>query len=56
MAVLLAIIDRTPVWACVMLVVFLGLSPFVPEPHLWEKLKLLGAGQLVRPAQEDLFR
>jgi hypothetical protein len=31
----------------------LGLSPFVPEPHLWEKLKLLAAGTLVRPI--DIF-
>ena len=29
--------------------IFLGLSPFAPEPHLWEKLKLLAAGNLVRP-------
>ena len=27
----------------------LGLAPFVPEPHLWEKLKMLSAGNLVRP-------
>jgi len=31
----------------------LGLAPFVPEPHLWEKLKMLGAGTLVRPL--DIF-
>jgi hypothetical protein len=31
----------------------LGLSPFVPEPHLWEKLKMLAAGTLVRPI--DIF-
>jgi hypothetical protein len=27
----------------------LGLAPFHPEPHIWEKLKLLAAGDLVRP-------
>lgn len=27
----------------------LGLAPFFPEPHLWEKLKMLAAGTLVRP-------
>lgn len=27
----------------------LGLAPFVPEPHVWEKLKMLVAGVLVRP-------
>ncbi|MBR9652006.1 RND transporter [Thalassovita aquimarina] len=31
----------------------LGLAPFAPEPHLWEKLKMLVAGTLVRPI--DIF-
>ncbi|NBD29721.1 MAG: RND transporter [Alphaproteobacteria bacterium] len=31
----------------------LGLAPFVPEPHIWEKLKMLFAGQLVKPI--DIF-
>ena len=31
----------------------LGLAPFVPEPHLWEKLKMLAAGDLTRPL--DIF-
>ncbi len=31
----------------------LGLAPFVPEPHIWEKLKMLVAGNLVRPI--DIF-
>jgi hypothetical protein len=31
----------------------LGLAPFVPEPHIWEKLRLLVAGNLVRPI--DIF-
>jgi hypothetical protein len=31
----------------------LGLAPFVPEPHLWEKLKMLAAGTLSRPL--DIF-
>lgn len=32
---------------------FLGLAPFFPEPHLLEKLRMLGSGQLNRPL--DLF-
>ena len=28
--------------------VLLGLAPFVPEPHIWEKLKMLAAGELTR--------
>jgi hypothetical protein len=31
----------------------LALAPFMPEPHLWEKLKMLGAGTLSRPI--DIF-
>lgn len=31
----------------------LGLAPFVPEPHIWEKLKMLFAGELVKPI--DIF-
>ena len=27
----------------------LGLAPFFPEPHDWEKLKMLAAGTLTRP-------
>ena len=31
----------------------LGLAPFLPEPHLLEKLRMLGNGQLTRPV--DIF-
>ncbi len=31
----------------------LGLAPFTPEPHVWEKLKMLFDGRLVRPL--DIF-
>jgi hypothetical protein len=31
----------------------LGLAPFMPEPHIWEKLKMLAAGELRRPI--DIF-
>jgi hypothetical protein len=31
----------------------LGLAPFFPEPHIWEKLKMLVAGDLVKPV--DVF-
>lgn len=39
-----------------MLVIFaltLGLAPFMPEPHLFEKLRMLVQGQLVKPV--DIF-
>jgi len=35
------------------LALFLALAPFSPEPHLWEKLKMLAGGTLVRPI--DIF-
>jgi hypothetical protein len=31
----------------------LGLAPFTPEPHLWEKLKMLLSGELGKPM--DIF-
>ena len=46
-------LDRIPYALLLPLAVFLVLAPFAPEPHLWEKLKMLFAGTLVRPL--DIF-
>ena len=46
-------LDNIPYAVIVPLAVFLALAPFAPEPHLWEKLKMLVAGSLVRPI--DIF-
>lgn len=46
-------LDKIPLVAIVLIAVFVGLAPFVPEPHLWEKLKMLFAGTLTRPL--DIF-
>ena len=46
-------IDRTPVWLFVVFVATLGLSPWVPEPHVAEKLRWLFQGELTRPL--DVF-
>jgi hypothetical protein len=46
-------IDRIPLSSLLLIAVFLGLAPFSPEPHLWEKLKMLAAGTLSRPI--DIF-
>jgi len=46
-------LDKIPLVAIVLFAVFLGLAPFFPEPHLWEKLKMLFAGTLTRPL--DIF-
>jgi len=49
----IAWIDRTPVWLFVILVATLGLSPWVPEPHIVEKIRWLFQGELTRPL--DIF-
>ena len=46
-------LDSIPYVIIVPLAVLLALAPFTPEPHLWEKLKMLFAGTLVRPI--DIF-
>ena len=46
-------IDRAPLGLILIAALTLGLAPFVPEPHLWEKLKMLAAGSLSRPI--DIF-
>ena len=47
------LIDSLPWNILIIAALFLGLAPFVPEPHVWEKLKMLAAGTLVRPI--DIF-
>ena len=37
----------------IMICLTLGLAPFTPEPHIWEKLKMLAAGELTKPI--DIF-
>jgi hypothetical protein len=49
----MAWLDRIPLWILVVVALTLGLAPFVPEPHVWEKLKMLAAGTLSRPI--DIF-
>jgi hypothetical protein len=46
-------LDKIPLTFAVLAALTLGLAPFVPEPHLWEKLKMLVGGTLVRPI--DIF-
>ncbi len=40
---------RIPLSLLLVLCLTLGLAPFTPEPHLWEKLKMLAGGTLIRP-------
>ena len=46
-------LDKIPYVFIAPLAILLALAPFSPEPHLWEKLKMLSAGTLVRPI--DIF-
>jgi hypothetical protein len=49
----MSVLDQIP-WALVIVACLtLGLAPFVPEPHIWEKLRMLVAGELVKPT--DMF-
>ncbi len=41
-------LDRIPLSSLLLVVALLGLAPFFPEPHVWEKLRMLAAGQLSR--------
>lgn len=49
----MAILDQIPISLIVLACLTLGLAPFFPEPHIWEKLKMLVAGELVKPV--DVF-
>ena len=46
-------IDKLPVKALFVVAVFFALMPFQPEPHLFEKLRMLYEGTLTRPI--DIF-
>jgi len=46
-------IDRISLPMLLIITAFIGLAPFVPEPHVWEKLKMLATGELTKPI--DIF-
>ena len=46
-------LDRIPLAVFLIAALTLGLAPFTPEPHIWEKLKMLVEGNLTRPI--DVF-
>ncbi len=46
-------LDNIPLDVLIIGALLLGLAPFFPEPHLWEKLKMLVNGALSRPI--DIF-
>jgi hypothetical protein len=49
-------LDALPLAPLLVVALILGLAPFVPEPHLLEKIRMLAAGTLKRPLDVfDLF-
>lgn len=42
-------ISKMPWGLLIIACLTLGLAPFVPQPHIWEKLQMLAKGELVRP-------
>ena len=49
----LVLLDHIPLTTLVIIAALLGLAPFTPEPHIWEKLKMLADGTLSKPI--DIF-
>jgi hypothetical protein len=47
------LLDGLPLSILLIATLTLGLAPFVPEPHVWEKLKMLLTGDLGKPI--DIF-
>ncbi len=50
---MLALLDSVSYPIAIGLAVFLGFAPFVPEPHIVQKLRMLSQGTLSRPL--DIF-
>jgi hypothetical protein len=46
-------LDRIPLVWLVVLALWMAVAPITPEPHLIEKLRMLGQGMLSRPL--DIF-
>lgn len=40
------LLEQLPLSYALIAAATLGLAPFAPEPHIWEKLKMLRAGSL----------
>lgn len=49
----MAFLDSLSLPVLALIALTLGLAPFMPEPHLFEKLRMLSQGQLVKPV--DIF-
>lgn len=45
----MSVLDQIPPSLLIVAALTVGLGPFVLEPQLWEKLRMLVAGDLVKP-------
>jgi len=52
-AIVMTWLDKLPWWGVIAVAFGLGFAPLFPEPHIWQKLKMLGAGTLSKPL--DVF-
>jgi hypothetical protein len=50
---MLDFLDKLPLMLVIFGCLTLGLAPFFPEPHIWEKIKMLANGTLQKPV--DIF-
>lgn len=50
---MLKLIDKIPLLPLAIAAIFMSLAPFLPEPHLLEKTRMLINGELVKPI--DIF-
>jgi hypothetical protein len=53
MTAMLSWLEQLPLSLIIIACLTLGLAPFFPEPHIWEKLKMVANGTLSRPI--DVF-
>jgi hypothetical protein len=51
---MLAWLDRLPLGLLLIIALTLGLAPFVPEPHVWEKLKMLPRASWLGPSTSSI--
>jgi hypothetical protein len=47
------LLDKLPLPLIIVMCLTLGLAPFAPEPHVWQKLQMLVSGSLSKPV--DIF-
>jgi len=47
------LLDKIPLGLLAAIALLMTFAPFVPEPHLWQKLNMLFAGTLTKPI--DIF-